>query len=65
MRRKKEQKRFVQYMPNLLKHFAVFYVTSSRAYVNESKSIRLQLFLVLKMNFKRDMSIKEKKSIQS
>ena len=35
------------------------------AYVNESKSIRLQLFLVLKMNFKRDMPIKEKKSIQS
>ena len=31
------------------------------AYVNESKSIRFQLFLVLKMNFKRDMPIKEKK----
>ena len=30
------------------------------ASVNESKSIRLQLFLVLKMNFKRDMPIKEK-----
>ena len=35
------------------------------AYVNESKSTKLQLFLVLKMNFKRDISVKEKKSIQS
>ena len=35
------------------------------ACVNESKSIRLQLFLVLKMDFKRDMPIKEKKIIQS
>ena len=35
------------------------------AYANKSKSTKLQLFLVLKMNFKRDISVKEKKSIQS
>ena len=44
----------------------VFYVTSSSGiYANESKSTKLQLFFVLKMNFKRDISVKEKKSIQS
>ena len=35
------------------------------AYVNESKSTRLQLLLVLKMNLQRDMPVKEKQSIQS
>ena len=30
------------------------------AYANESKSTKLQLFLVLKMKFKRDISVKEK-----
>ena len=35
------------------------------AYANESKSTKLQLFLAQKMNFKRDISVKEKKSIQS
>ena len=30
------------------------------AYANESKSTKLQLFLVSKMNFKRDISVKEK-----
>ena len=35
------------------------------AYASGSRSTKLQLFSVLKMNFKRDISVKEKKSIQS
>ena len=33
--------------------------------LHENKSIRLQLFLLSKINFKGDMSIKENKTIES